>query len=125
MPPILKNKVKFFNKGHVLYNIGDKIDSFAVGLIINGKAELAFKLNNDKIFKIIIPKFGFLGILESVGIENLRLTKVTILENSKIYFWNKDEFIFESSINPELGMKSIKFLSVFLRTINLKVQEVD
>ena len=125
MPPILKNKIFDFNKGHVLYDIGDRINEQAVGLIIDGKAELLYKLNNNKLFKITIPRYGFLGILESIGNQNLRLTKVTLLDNSKIYFWNKEEFVFESSINPELGMRSIRFLSVFLRTINLKVQDID
>ena len=125
MPPILKNKIYKFNKGHILYDIDENINEQAVGLIINGKAEFVYKLLDDKLFKIIIPKFGFIGILECIANEKARLTKVTLLEDSSIYFWNKDEFIFESSINPELGMKSIRFLSVFLRTINLKIQEVD
>ena len=60
MPPILKNKIFDFNKGHVLYNISDKINTSAVGLIIDGKAKLEYKLNNNKLFKIIIPRFGFL-----------------------------------------------------------------
>ena len=45
MSPILKNKTYKFNKGHILYDIEDKITKQAVGLIIDGKAELIYKLN--------------------------------------------------------------------------------
>jgi hypothetical protein len=125
MPPIIKNKIYKFEKDHILFDFGDKINDQAVGLILDGKAQFTYKLKNNRFLKMTIPKYGFIGIIESIANEPARLSKITFLEKSKIYFWNKDEFIFESSINPELGMKSIKFLSVFLRTINLKVQEID
>lgn len=124
MPPIIKNKIYNFKKNSILYNAGDEISKQAVGLLKEGKAEIIYKLSNGKLLKIIIPKYGLLGILETVSNEDTRITKVKFLEDSKMYFWTKEEFILDSSINPELGMKSIGFLSAFLRTINKKIQEV-
>jgi hypothetical protein len=124
MAAIIKSKIYNFKKNDVLYDIGDEITKHAVGLLKEGKAEIIYKLKNEKSLNIVISKFGFLGILESVSNEDYRISKVKFLEDSKMYFWNKEEFILDSSINPELGMKAIGFLSAFLRTINKKIQEV-
>ncbi len=124
MAAIIKSKIYNFKKNDILYDIGDEITKHAVGLLKEGKAEIIYKLKNEKSLNIVISKFGFLGILESVSNEDYRISKVKFLEDSKMYFWNKEEFILDSSINPELGMKAIGFLSAFLRTINKKIQEV-
>lgn len=124
MPPIIKNKIYNYKKNDILYKEGDEITKQTVGLIKEGKAEVIYKLKNGRLLKITIPRFGFLGILEGISNEDVRITKIKFLENSKVYFWNKEEFILDSSINPELGMKAIGFLSAFLRTINKKIQEV-
>src|SRR4030042_2277147 len=124
MAPIIKNKVYNFKKNDILYKKGDNINNQSIYFIKEGKAEITYMLNNQKLLKIIIPKYGILGILESVTDENIRLSEVKFLEDSKLYSWDKDEFILNASINPELGMKSIGFLSAYLRTINQKIQEV-
>lgn len=124
MAPIIKNKVYEYKKDDILYRAYDQVDNQSIFFIKEGKAEITYRLNDQKILKIIVPQYGILGILESVLDENIRLTEVRFLEDSKLYAWDKDEFILNASINPELGMKSIGFLSAFLRTINQKIQEV-
>lgn len=124
MPPIIKNKVYDYKKNDILYRTYDQVNNQSIFFLKEGKAEITYRLNNQKLLKVIIPQYGILGILESVTDENIRLTEVKFLEDSKLYSWDKDEFILNASINPELGMKSIGFLSAFLRTINQKIQEV-
>lgn len=124
MAPIIKNKVYDYKKDDILYRTYDKIEKQSIFFIKEGKAEITYRLNDQKLLKITVPQYGILGILESVLEENFRLTEVRFLEDSILYAWDKDEFILNASINPELGMKSIGFLSAFLRTINQKIQEV-
>ncbi len=124
MAPIIKNIIYNYKKNDILYKEGDKVSNQSIYFIKEGKAEIKYKLNNEKILKIVIPQYGILGILESVTDENIRIAEVKFLEDSKLYSWDKDEFILNASINPELGMKSIGFLSAYLRTINQKIQEV-
>ncbi len=123
MAPIIKNIIYNYKKNDILYKAGDKVSNQSIFFIKEGKAEIKYRLNNEKILKLVIPQYGILGILESVTDENIRIAEVKFLEDSKLYSWDKDEFILNASINPELGMKSIGFLSAYLRTINQKIQE--
>ncbi len=113
-----------FKKDHILYSEGYPIKGKSIFLIRKGYVEIGYKLKNDKVLKIVIPEGGFFGIFEALGELEYRITEAKTVEESEISIWDKDDFITASSMNPELGLKSIVFLSTYLRTLNHKIQEL-
>lgn len=124
MSKIANAKSYSFQKGHILYKEGDKISGNSIFLIKSGMAEIKYRLNNGKIIKFKIPSGGFAGIFETLAEEKVRSTEVEFIEDSLIFMWDKENFDNDVSIIQELGMKSIGFLSTFLRTLNHKIQEL-
>jgi CRP-like cAMP-binding protein len=124
MPLDLKNKSYDFKKGHVLYKEGEPITKNIMGLIVSGKVSVTYRLEGGKTIKFIVPAGGFVGIFEVLSGQTAWLTDAEVIEDSTISFWLKDDFILDVSMVPELGMKSIVYLSTFLRTLNKKIQEI-
>jgi CRP-like cAMP-binding protein len=112
-----------FSRGQVLYRYDDSIDKLSIFYIYRGLVELHYKLNNDREFTVKIPAGGFVGLVEPLAGEEIRITEVVFLEDSTISAWNEELFLTDVSIIPELGIKCIGFLSSMLRTINRKIQE--
>ena len=118
------SKCFLFKKDHVLFKDGDTISGKSVFLIKEGKAELRYKFKHNKEISFIIPSGGFLGIFENFAEQQVRITSVRFIEDSKVYSWEKEDFLSSVTIIPELGIKSVTFLSSFLRTLNQKMKEL-
>lgn len=117
-------KIYKFNKGHDLYKDENPIIGLSIFFIKKGKVELSYKLNNNKTFKIIIPENNFFGLFEALSDKQIRITSAKLIEESTICLWNKDDFLLNSNIIAELGLKAIFCLSNFLRIINQKIKEI-
>ena len=124
MEKIIKSECYKFKKSHILFDIGSPIKGKSVFLVKEGKVDIYYKLNNEKELKISIPEGGVFGAFECfAGIEN-HVTKAVMSENSVICLWEKADFLMEASMSPELGLKTIAFLSSFLRTLNKIVTDL-
>ena len=124
MSKTTKTKCFIFKQGHILYKDGDLIKNGSIFFIQKGKAEIRYMLKNKKEIKLVIPSGGFLGIIESLAEGSTRVTTAKFLEESTVMMWNKEDFFTDVSIIPELGIKSIAFLSTYLRTLNQELQEI-
>jgi CRP-like cAMP-binding protein len=113
-----------FNKNHTLYKDKDPVQGLSIFYIKKGKVQIKYTLNNNKTLAINIPQGGLFGLFEALNDDPLRLTSAEFIEDSIIYLWNKEDFLTEVSIVPELGMKAIIFLSSFLRSLNKEIQKV-
>ena len=113
-----------FNKGHILYKPGNIIKDNSVFLIKEGLAEFNYQLNRGKIFKVKIPSGGIFGLFEVMSGEKKRVAEVKFLEDTVLYMWKKEDFLMSASMISELGMKAIGFMSAFLRSINIKIQDL-
>ncbi len=114
----IKSECYKFRKFHVLYDIGSPVKGKSVFLVKEGKVDLFYRLKNNKELKITIPEGGVFGAFECFAGTEYHVTKAVMAENSVICLWEKTDFLMEASMSPELGLKTIAFLSSFLRTLN-------
>ena len=117
-------KIYKFKKGHILYKEDYPVIGLSIFFIKKGKVEVSFKLNNDKTFKITILENNFFGLFEALSEKQVRITSAKICEDSVICLWKKEDFLLNSNIIAELGLKAIFCLSNFLRIINQKIKEI-
>lgn len=117
-PQILK-----FKQDHILYRYGYKVEGKCIFFLKTGKVQIKYNLGKGKEFVFILTEGALFGIFETLSGLERRVTEAKFLEDSVLFLWTKDEFITEVSINQELGMKTITFLSSVLREINKKIQE--
>lgn len=112
-----------FNKGHLLYKEGDQISGKSIFMVKTGKVQITYLLKNNMELRFYIKPGGLFGVIEALSDEDIRITNARFLEDSVVYLWNKDDFVIDSGMIAELGVKSISFLSTMLRAINQKIQE--
>lgn len=112
-----------FSKDHYLYKSGDPIKGLSVFFIKKGNAEIIYKLKGNKELIVEVPSGGFLGIFETLADKDKRITTAKFIDDTIVYCWNKEDFLNNVSVVSELGLKSVAFLSAFLRTLNIKIQE--
>jgi CRP-like cAMP-binding protein len=124
MSQISQAKCFKFKKNHALYKENDPVKGLSIFYIKKGKVQLKYALNNNKTLAINVPQGGLFGLFEALNDNPSRITSAEFLEDSIIYLWNKEDFLTEVSIVPELGMKAIIFLSSFLRSLNKEIQKV-
>jgi CRP-like cAMP-binding protein len=124
MEKIINSECYKFKKGHVLYEDGNPIKGKSIFLVKSGKVDIIYKLKNEKELKITIPEGGIFGAFECFSNINYRISKAVITEDSVICLWGKADFLMEASMSPELGLKTIAFLSSFLRTLNQIVANI-
>jgi len=120
-----KAKVFKFKKDHILYKYGNKIKGESIFYLKSGKVQTKYNLGRGKKFILISDQGSLFGIFETLSGLDKRITEVKFLEDSIVFLWTKDDFLMDTSINQDLGMKSISFLSSVLRNINQKIQETS
>lgn len=119
-PQILK-----FKKDLYLYRYGYKIEGKSVFYLKSGKVQIKYNLGKGKDFIFILNEGSLFGLFETLSGLERRITEAKFLEDSILFLWTKDEFITELTINQDLGIKTISFLSNILREINRKIQELS
>jgi len=120
----INSDVYKFKKDHILYNEGDPIKGNSIFLLKKGHGQIIYNLKHDKKLILDIPVGSIFGLFETISNEEYRITKVKFIEESIVSMWQKEDFLINISMIPELGLKSIVCLSAFLRTLNQKIQEI-
>ena len=123
MPQISRAKCLKFKKDHLLYRENDPIKGLSIFYIKKGKVQLKYALTGKKTLAISVPQGGLFGLFEALSGINARISSAVFQEDSIVYLWNKEDFVTEVSIVPELGLKAIIFMSSFLRTLNREIQK--
>jgi len=123
---MIYNNAKIFkiNNGHILYSEGKSLRNLSIFYLKKGKIEISYKLNNNKNLIVILSEGNFFGLFEALCDKQARITSAKALEESIIYSWKKDDFLMNSIVVSEVGLKAILCLSNFLRNINQKIKEI-
>jgi CRP-like cAMP-binding protein len=117
-------KIYKFKKGHILYKKGDPVLGLSILFLSKGKIEIKYKINETKTLRATIFEGNVIGLFEALSSNQTRITTATVLEDSVIWLWKKEDFLLNSNIISELGFKSVFCLSKYLRTINQTIEEI-
>ena len=125
---MIKNNTKAqilqFPKNHTLYKEGDPVLGLSILYLKKGKVELSYRINNKKNLKIEINEGNIFGLFEALSSGQKRITSAEVIEESVIWLWKKDDFLLNSNVISELGLKAIFCLSNLLRTVNQTIKDL-
>jgi CRP-like cAMP-binding protein len=117
-------KIYKFKKGHILYKKGDPVLGLSILYLSKGEVEITYKINENKTFRTVISDGNVFGLFEALSSNQTRITNAVILADSEIWLWKKNDFLVNSNIIAELGLKAVFCLSKYLRTINQTIEEI-